>query len=155
MHRQCHSGMSLFHPPFIEYSIEQDDFCQKIMLQTAANLFSKNADLHIFLDGRPFSERYQRERVIEFCSQAGTIWAMLECVCAEQAALDRLARAAVRSTHPAANRTPDLYRHVRDAWEPIEGPRLVINTDATLDSCVDQAMRYVVARVPVGGDPGM
>jgi adenylylsulfate kinase len=141
---------ALFHPPLIEYSVAQDDFCQEIMLQTAAYLFSKNAGLYVLLDGRPFSRRYQRERAIEFCSRTGTTWAMLECVCAEQSALDRLARAAAQSSHPAANRTPDLYRHVRDVWEPIDGPRLVIDTDATLDSGVDQAMHYLVERDPSG-----
>jgi adenylylsulfate kinase len=135
---------TLFQPAHVEYSLAQDDFCQGIMLQTAAYLLAKDAELHVLLDGRTFSRRYQRERVIEFCSQAGITCATLECVCAEQTALGRLAEAVAQNTHPAANRTPELYRQIRKAWEPIDGLKLVIDTDANLNSCVDQALRYLV-----------
>jgi adenylylsulfate kinase len=116
------------------------------MLQTAAYLLAKDAGLHILLDGRTFSRRYQRERVIEFCRQVGTTWAMLECVCPQQAALERLAEAVAQKSHPAANRTPMLYRQVREAWEPIDQPKLVIDTGANLDACVDQALGYLMNR---------
>jgi predicted kinase len=134
---------ALFQPPYVEYSLAQDDFCQEIVLQTAAYLLSKNAGLHVFLDGRTFSRRYQRGRAIEFCGQVGTTWAILECVCAQQTALARLAEAMANNTHPAANRTPELYRQVRESWEPIDGPKLVIDTDESLDCCVELALRYL------------
>src|SRR6202795_4503569 len=104
---------SLFQPAHVEYSLAQDDFCQEIILQTATYLLAKDAGLHVLLDGRTFSRRYQRERVIEFCRIGGATWAMLECVCAEQTALGRLAEAVAQNAHPAANRTPELYRQIR------------------------------------------
>ena len=134
---------ALFQPAYVEYSLAQDDFCQEIMLQTAAYLLDKNPPIDIMLDGRTFSRRYQRDRAIEFCRRAGTSWAMLECVCAEQTALGRLAEAMAQHSHPAANRTPELYRQIQATWEPIEQPKLVIDTDADLDSCVDRAVRYL------------
>ena len=137
---------ALFEPGHVEYSLAQDDFCLEIMLQTAGYLLAKDAELHVLLDGRTFSRRYQRERVIEFCEKLGTAWVVLECVCAEQTALRRLAEAVAQDTHPAANRTPQLYRKIQKAWEPIDPPKLVIDTDANLDSCVDQALSYVDAR---------
>jgi predicted kinase len=137
---------ALFEPGLVEYSLAQDDFCQEIMLQTAGYLLAKHAELHVLLDGRTFSRRYQRERVIEFCEKVGTAWAVLECVCAEQAALRRLAEAVARKIHPATNRTPELYRQIQKAWEPIDPPKLVIDTDTNLESCVDQALRYLDAR---------
>jgi len=137
---------ALFQPAHVEYSLAQDDFCQEIMLKTAAYLLAKDAGLHVLLDGRTFSRRYQRERVIEFCSRAGATWATLECVCAEQTAIGRLAEAMAQNTHPAANRTPELYRKIREDWEPIDSPKLVIDTDTALDSCVDRALCYLVHR---------
>jgi len=134
---------ALFQPAHVEYSLAQDDFCQEIMLQTAAYLLAKDAELHVLLDGRTFSRRYQRERVVEFCRQVSATWAVLECVCAEQTALRRLAEAVAQKTHPAANRTPELYRQIREAWEPIDGHKLVIDTDADLDSCVEKALRHL------------
>ena len=111
--------------------------CYSGSIHTAAALPAKGAELHILLDGRTLSRRYQRERVIEFCPQVGSTWATVECVCGEQAALERVAEAVARNTHPAANRTPELYRQIRDAWGPIDCPKLVIDTDTNLDSCVD------------------
>jgi len=137
---------SLFPPPYVEYSHSQDDFCGEIMLQTAAYLLSKHAELHVLLDGRTFSRRYQRDRVIEFSSQAGTTWATLECVCSEASALRRIAEAVAANSHLAANRTPELYREIRKAWEPIDHPKLVIDTDQNLETCVDRAARYLSAQ---------
>jgi len=136
---------SLFQPAYVEYSQAQDDFCQEVMLQTATYLLSKNADLHILLDGRTFSRRYQRDRVIEFCSQLGTTWATLECICSEATALGRILQAMAANNHLAANRTPDLYSEIRKAWEPIDQPKLVIDTDENIESCVDRALRYLTA----------
>ena len=92
------------------------------MLQTAAYLLSKHTELKVLLDGRTFSRRYQRERVIEFCSQIGTTWAMLECVCSEATALARITEAIAANSHLAANRTPNLYYEIRKTWEPIDPP---------------------------------
>ena len=138
---------ALFSPAHIEYSRTQDDFCQEIMLQAAAYLLEKNRSLFVFLDGRTFSQRYQRQRVIEFCSQQKIDWLILECVCAEPTALARLQSALTARTHPAANRTPELYHQLRQAWEPIDLPKLLIDTDASVDSCVEQAMRYLVKNI--------
>jgi predicted kinase len=138
---------ALFPPAQIEYSRGQDDFCQEIMLQTAAYLLGRNSATYVFLDGRPFSRRYQRERVIGMCTQLQTGWAILECVCAEQTALARLEKAVVERSHPATNRTPELYRQIQKAWEPIDKPKLVIDTEGSLESCVERAMRYI-AEIP-------
>ncbi len=137
---------SLFQPAYVEYSQSQDDFCGEIMLQTAAYLLSRHHELHVLLDGRTFSRRYQRDRVIEFSSQVGTTWATLECVCSEASALRRIAEAVAANSHLAANRTPELYREIREAWEPIDQPKLVIDTDETLESCVDRAVHYLTAK---------
>ena len=137
---------ALFQADYVEYSQTQDDFCQEIMLKTAAYLLDKDADLHVLLDGRTFSRRYQRERVFEFCKQQKTAWAILECVCSEPIALERLATAAARGTHLAANRTADLYRQVQAGWEPIHDAKLVIDTARSADSCVQEALGYCQPR---------
>ena len=134
---------ALFAPAHVEYSIEQDDFCQEIMLQTAAYLLAKNPSLCVILDGRTFSRRYQRQRVFEFCAQMKTQWAILECVCAEETALRRLQEAAGQQIHPAMNRTPDLYHEIRKIWESIESPKLIIDTEADPTLCAERAAQYL------------
>jgi predicted kinase len=134
---------ALFPPSHIEYSTEQDDFCQEIMLQTAGYLLAKDPSLYLLLDGRPFSRRYQRERVVEFGAQIGAKLALIECICAEEVALERLARAAANHSHLARNRNSRLYRRIRGVWEPIEGPKLVVDTGGAAVSSLDSALRYI------------
>lgn len=62
----------LFPEQLVEYSARQDDFCQEVMLRTAAYLLGQDRSLNIILDGRTFSQRYQRDRVIQFCEQVRT-----------------------------------------------------------------------------------
>jgi adenylylsulfate kinase len=134
---------ALFAPEHVEYSQVQDDFCLEVMLQTAGYQLKKNSSLYVLLDGRTFSRRYQRERVFEFCSQLATTCAILECICSEQTALPRI-EAALEQIHPAMNRTPDLYHRIRKAWEPIDYPKLVIDTEGNLDTCIERATRYLI-----------
>jgi adenylylsulfate kinase len=134
---------ALFAPGRVEYSQEQDDFVLEVMLRTAAWLLEKEPRLTVLLDGRTFSRRYQRERVIRYCAEIRAEWRMIECVCAEEAALRRLAADTARGGHPAANRTPELYYEVRKTWEAIEGPRLVVDTGVPLGECVKTALAHV------------
>ena len=64
---------SLFQPPYVEYSRLQDDFCQEIMLQTAAYLLSKHAELNVLLDGRHVLAAIPARSCDRFCSQVGTL----------------------------------------------------------------------------------
>ena len=62
---------ALFPPADIEFSTEQDDFCMEVMLMTAERLLQKNPRRMVFLDGRPFSRRYQLEWVMAWAAQHG------------------------------------------------------------------------------------
>jgi predicted kinase len=134
---------ALFAPELVEYSQTQDDFCQEVMLQTAAYLLRRDPSRVVLLDGRTFSRRYQRERAVAFCGEIGTDWRMIECVCAPATAVARLERDAAAGSHPAANRTPALYDEVRAAWEEIGQPRMVVETDGPIEECVDAALGYL------------
>jgi adenylylsulfate kinase len=136
---------ALFAPELIEYSREQDDFCQQVMLDTAEYLLKRHPPLKIFLDGRPFSGRYQREEVGNVAQRLHTCRAIIECTCSEKTALQRLERDRKRGTHVAANRSAALYREVKAAFEPLLEPHLTINTDNPLPECVQHAEAYLVS----------
>jgi len=131
----------LFPPAFIEYSAGQDDFCQSLMLDTAAYLLARHPDLLVFLDGRTFSRAYQIQSAIARANLLGTPWRILVCVCSDETARQRLD--AARATHLAQNRNYDLYRTLNAEFEPIPSPHLVIDTDRSLDDCVTAAQAYL------------
>jgi predicted kinase len=131
---------AIFRPEEIEYSTRQDDYCLQIMLDTAGYLLARNAVRMIFLDGRPFSRRYQIENVIAASSALRQPWRIFECVCSEESARRRLAADADAGAHPANNRNFQLYLAVKARFEAITQAKTVIDTDLPLETCVQQAL---------------
>ena len=131
---------AIFLPDEIEYSSRQDDFCLQLMLETAGYLLSQDPARIIFLDGRPFSRRYQIENVLIAASSLHQSWRILECVCSEESAAKRLEGDAGTNSHIAKNRDIQLYREVKDRFETISLPKTVIDTDQTLEQCIDRAL---------------
>ena len=135
---------AIFFPEEIEYSSRQDDFCLQLMLETAEYLFSRNSSRVIFLDGRPFSRRYQIENVLAAAERMRQPWRILECVCSEETARQRLEMDAAKGAHPAGNRGYELYCEVKARFESISFAKTVIDTDQSLELCVAQALAALV-----------
>jgi predicted kinase len=131
---------AIFRPEEIEYSSRQDDYCLQIMLETAGYLLSRNPGRAIFLDGRPFSRRYQIENVLAAAAALQQPWRILECICSEATAQRRLAGDAVSGEHPAANRDYQLYIDVKSLFEAITHPKTIVDTELPLETCVQAAL---------------
>jgi adenylylsulfate kinase len=136
---------ALFGPTQIEYSVEQDDFCQDVMMQTAEYLLKRQPTLRVFLDGRPFSREYQRERVQASAERAGIPLAVIECVAGEQIAISRIEQDLASGSHLAANRTVELYLAKKRDFdrEPVSHPKLVINSDGEVEECIKQTEAFL------------
>lgn len=131
---------ALFLPEEIEYSSRQDDFCVQVMLETAAYLLRQAPQRFIFLDGRPFSRRYQIENVITAADSVHQPWRLLECVCSEETAKRRLRQDASTGEHLAGNRDFELYLAVKARFEAITQPKTVIDTGQPLAACGEKAL---------------
>jgi predicted kinase len=127
---------ALFSLPDIEYSSEQDDFCMAVMLKVAGYLLRKDPARFVFLDGRPFSQRYQLKRATGFAEALNQPWRILECTCSLETARQRLSSDAA---HIAANRNFDLYLKVKSRFEEITFPKTLIDTDQSLETCIQLA----------------
>jgi len=135
---------ALFLPEDIEYSPKQDDFVMEVMLDAARYLLQTAPARKIFLDGRPFSRRYQIDRVLEFARDLAQPWVILECTCSDKSAERRLDLEPDPS-HPAHNRSFALYREVEARFEPITHPKTTISTDQPLEPCLQQALAAITA----------
>ena len=131
---------AIFRPEEIEYSTQQDDFCQQIMLDTAGYLLRQNPDRILFLDGRPFSRRYQIENVLDAAASLHQSGRIIECVCPEELAKQRLEKQSSTGQHAAANRDYKLYLEVKARFEAITLPKTVIDTSEALEICVEKAL---------------
>jgi adenylylsulfate kinase len=134
---------AIFAPEEIEYSTRQDDFCLHLMLETAGYLLSQNSERIIFLDGRPFSRRYQIENAVATADSLHQPWRIVECVCSEETARRRLGADAAAGAHVAGNRDVQLYAQVRARFEEILHSKIVIDTDQAIETCVDRALAAI------------
>ncbi|MGA8539732.1 MAG: ATP-binding protein [Terriglobales bacterium] len=130
---------ALFSPEDTEYSVKQDDFVMEIMLKGARYLLQAAPSRTVFLDGRPFSSRYQIDRVLEGARELGQPWRIIECICSDESARRRL-ELEPDTSHPAHNRTFALYMEVKARFEPIAYPKTTISTDQPLEECIEHAL---------------
>ena len=135
---------ALFSPEDIEYSVEQDDFVMEVMLDAARFLLQRTPARKIFLDGRPFSRRYQIDRVLALAQELAQPWAIIECTCSDESAQRRL-DVEPDPSHPAHNRSFALYLEVKARFEFISYPKTSIDTDQPLEQCVQQALSALTA----------
>jgi predicted kinase len=131
---------ALFSADEIEYSPRQDDFCLHVMLETAAHLLQRDPHRILFLDGRPFSRRYQIDNVVNAAASLHQRWRILECVCAEEIARRRIEQQSALGEHPAGNRDFHLYLEVKARFEAVTLPKTVIDTAEPLEACVALAL---------------
>ena len=108
---------ALFAADEIEYSSRQDDFCLQIMLEAAGYLLQRDPSRKVFLDGR-----------------------ILECVCSQEIARQRLEEQVALGTHAAGNRDFRLYLEVKSRFEYIALPKTVIDTGEAVERCVEKAL---------------
>jgi predicted kinase len=135
---------ALFPAPEIDYSIRQDDFCVAIMLQTAIYLMDKGRT--VILDGRTFTLKYQVDRLVRFSRAAGAVIEIIECVCPEEAAYQRLSMDGDLGLHIAANRNFGLYQKIKSQAVPIQPPHLQVDTTLPLDECTSACLDYLHER---------
>jgi predicted kinase len=131
----------MFGPNGITFTTEQDDIVVDAMLRTAGDILALDRDGIILLDGRVFSRNCQLKHVIDFAETIPTTWLVLECICSERSAKERLI--ADLGKHIASNRTPELYDEVKARFEPIPEPKTVIDTDLPLAACVERALAAI------------
>jgi predicted kinase len=129
---------TLFAPADIEFSTEQDEFVMRIMLKVTGYIFRKDPTRYVFLDGRTFSRSYQLKRATGYADAIGQPWRILECVCSEASAKERLNGA---DAHLAANRNFKLYLEVKARFEEIVLSKTVIDTDQPPSTCVELARK--------------
>jgi adenylylsulfate kinase len=132
---------ALFPGSLTDYSTEQDNLCFNTVLESAAYLARRRRTEYLFLDGRTFSKRVQVEQAIAAAVDEECSWRILYLICPDPIAEHRLVESS--QAHPALNRTAELYRQVKGAFEPITHPKFIIDTSHPLEECVYEAVAYL------------
>ncbi len=136
---------ALFAPAEIEYSREQDDLVMECVWR-ALEFHARRGVEAVVLDGRTYSRKTQVEELRRQAARLGARLALIECVAAPETVYARLARDAAAGTHPAGNRSLELYERLSAESEPIAGSKLVLATDTRpLAALVSAALMHLDA----------
>lgn len=135
---------ALFPRPVLDYSAEQDDIAMGAIYAAAGHVLAGDPGRAVILDGRTFSKAAQVATVQTFAESVGQSARVIECVSADEVVRARLEADAAAGTHPAGNRTFELYQQVKARAEPLTVPRLTLDTGAVaLDECVRLARVFL------------
>ncbi|HTG00091.1 MAG TPA: ATP-binding protein [Nitrospirota bacterium] len=134
----------LFSPGEIEYSVRQDDLCMDVAFLIAAYVLLAEPSRTIILDGRTFSQPGQVEHFLSRSAELRARPVIIECICDDAVAAQRLERDQRTAQHPARNRSFALYLHLKGNAQPLTRARLVLDTSRlTREESVEQAVAYI------------
>jgi predicted kinase len=105
----------LFPPEEVAYSAEQDDFVMDVAYRVADQLFRSNRERHVLIDGRTFSKGDQVADLFRWAGRIGVPVKVVECVCADAVAEERLGRDTARPGHAGGERQVRRQLHQQRA----------------------------------------
>ncbi|MBN9120996.1 MAG: ATP-binding protein, partial [Planctomycetes bacterium] len=130
--------------PVLDYSTEQDHIAITAVYSDAEYILAYQPPRSVFIDGRTFSKPGQLDAPVTLAAELGVPLRVIECVCADEIARARIAADHAAGTHPAGNRTPDLYTRAKAAAVPLGVPRLTLDTGTVpFEECVTRALAYL------------
>lgn len=112
---------------FVDYSDQQNDLCVDLMYQVAEYALLQENPPFIILDGRSYSRRKQIEALKCLVARTDCCLCLVECICSEETARNRLALD--KDVHIAADRDFSMYLRSKASADPINEPRLTLDTD--------------------------
>jgi hypothetical protein len=98
----------------------------------------------VIVDGRTFLQSQQIDDLFALARSLAETPRIIECVCADAVARQRLERDLAEGRHLARNRTFALYLSVKEKTQAIAVPHLAIDTGSTpLEECVSRCLAYL------------
>ena len=107
------------------FAADEKNLVDDLIVSMAEFLLQRQRD--VVIDGMALSSARRVEQFARAAESRGAELRIVQCVCAEKTARDRIARDA--GAHPAGDRGEKLYLETREHFEPIAHPFLTVDTD--------------------------
>jgi predicted kinase len=135
---------ALFPRLVLDYSAAQDDVSMAAIYQAAAAIFKADPRRAVVIDGRTFLRPGHVPGLLAFAASLGEAPRVIECVCGDVVARERLERDRAHGNHPAKNRTFALYQALKAEAEPLPVSRLTLDTGRlSPEECVRRCLDYL------------
>lgn len=135
---------ALFPAPVLDYSADQNQISMDAIFQAAAYIRKTFPHHPVIMDGRTFQRSKQVADLLAVALSLGETPRIIECVCSDHVARRRLDHDLASGTHAAKNRDFALYQAVKAEAQPIQVPRLILDTGAMpLEECVQRCLDFL------------
>ncbi len=135
---------ALFPPPVLDYSTEQDEIAMSAVYAAAGSVLRASPGRAVVLDGRTFRRAGQVRDLLALGESVGQAPFVIECVCDDETARRRLEADLADGSHPARNRTFELYLALKATAEPIAVPHLTLDTGRRPpEECVARCLEFL------------
>jgi adenylylsulfate kinase len=142
---------ALFPPPALDYTTAQDDLVMAAIFNATEYILRAHPERVVLLDGRTFLRAYQVNDLLTLAARLNQPLRIIECICDDAVARQRLEQDLASGQHLAGNRTYQLYLEVKARGEPIALPHLTLDTGRlSLQQCVDSALEFLRRFSPEG-----
>jgi hypothetical protein len=130
----------LFPEP--KYTEEEKELVYRVTFLIAEYLL--RAERNVILDGT-FYKRSLRERVYQLAKAMKTKLIIVECCAPEAVVKQRMEMRAKKKNIPT-DADFEVYKKIRDQFEPLQRPRVIVDTSNPLEENLAEIMRYIRSR---------
>jgi predicted kinase len=130
---------NLFKEP--EYTKEENEIIESVMLVLVDENLKDCCSLVI--DGMTFSRSAILQPFLNHAIKHNVEYKIIECVCSEKTALERLSNDVVTTVHTAMDRNKESYQLVKKRYEKINVSYLRINTEKFFEINLNEIIDYL------------
>jgi hypothetical protein len=130
----------LFPQP--KYTEEEKELVYKVTFLIAEYLL--RAGKNVILDGT-FYKRSLRQRVYQLARAVKTKLIIVECGAPEAVVKQRMEARAKKKNIPT-DADFEVYKKIRDQFEPLQRPRVIVDTSNPLEENLSEIMRYIAKK---------
>jgi len=139
---------AIFPASEVDYSDPQNALATDVVYMVAGYILERRPDTRLILDGKPFSQEAQRMAARGLAVRTGSDFRLIHCVAPDDLVRQRLEEESARNPqNAAADRTFAKYLRIKEIFEPITMPHLVVDTAHSLKDEVEVCARYVMQPV--------
>jgi len=134
---------AIFPARDLDYSPEQNELASQVAYRVAEYILRRNPSRVLILDGRPFSRKEQVDEVAAIADAVNHQLRIVYCTAPEEVVRKRLEADLLDTNNAAAGRTIEKYRNIRQVFEPLTYPHIVVDTSLPLEECIEAITQYI------------
>jgi predicted kinase len=125
--------------PHPSYTLEEKALVDDLVCAAAGFLLGRGR--HVVIDGMALSSAARVDELVRIATSRNVPAKIIECVCVQETALARISGDG--GSHPAGDRSRDLYFEVKARFQHVPHPALTVDTDREDDANLSAILAHL------------